>query len=188
VDSSERKGEPATSTVPDAAPPAVLEPRLPRGAPAAEDSGVALSPERSAARTVVTQQGGPHWLVRSIWFVLVGWWATALLLSLAYLLGLSVIGLPIAFMLFNVVPSVLTLRGRNAQVSGELRDGTLYVTHGRVDQRPFLLRAVWFLLVGWWLSGLWIVVGYAACLTILLLPLGILMLNRIPAIMTLRRN
>jgi uncharacterized membrane protein YccF (DUF307 family) len=69
-----------------------------------------------------------------------------------------------------------------------MRDGVLHVSHGKVPQRPFLLRAVWFVLVGWWLSGLVILLGYLLCLTIVLIPVGVMVLNRIPEAMTLRRN
>jgi uncharacterized membrane protein YccF (DUF307 family) len=54
--------------------------------------------------------------------------------------------------------------------------------------RSFLIRAIWFVLVGWWLSALCIAVGYGMCLTLVLIPVGLMVLNRIPEAMTLRRN
>lgn len=51
---------------------------------------------------------------------------------------------------------------------------------------PFVLRAVWFLAIGWWLSAVFILVGYLCCLTVILAPVGFWFLNRIPQAQTLR--
>jgi uncharacterized membrane protein YccF (DUF307 family) len=138
--------------------------------------------------TVVTMRGGPGLVLRAIWFIFIGWWATGLLLSVAWLLSMTIVLLPIAFVLFNVVPTVLTLRPRRAHVTTEMRDGVMHVSHGNVPQRTFLIRAVWFVLVGWWFSALCILAGYLLCVTVVLIPFGLMVLNRIPEAMTLRRN
>jgi uncharacterized membrane protein YccF (DUF307 family) len=54
------------------------------------------------------------------------------------------------------------------------------------QQVPFILRALWFLGVGWWLSAVFILVGYLCCLTIILTPVGFWFLNRVPQAQTLR--
>jgi uncharacterized membrane protein YccF (DUF307 family) len=51
---------------------------------------------------------------------------------------------------------------------------------------PFALRAIWFVCVGWWLSGLFIVAGYLCLLSFVLMPVGFWILNRIPQAQTLR--
>lgn len=138
--------------------------------------------------TVITTQGGPGLVLRAIWFIFIGWWATGFLLLFAYFASLTIIFLPIAFVLFNVVPTVLTLRPRRRHITTEMRDGVMHISHGNVPQRPLWIRAFWFVIVGWWFSGLCIAVGYLMCLTIILLPVGLMILNRIPEAMTLRRN
>lgn len=50
----------------------------------------------------------------------------------------------------------------------------------------FLARAVWFVSIGWWLSGLMSVIAWFAMITIIGLPLGIYVVNRIPTLTTLR--
>lgn len=50
----------------------------------------------------------------------------------------------------------------------------------------FLVRAVWFLFVGWWLTGIMSVLAWVAMITIIGLPLGIYLTNRIPTFITLR--
>jgi uncharacterized membrane protein YccF (DUF307 family) len=59
--------------------------------------------------------------------------------------------------------------------------------HSSHPQPAFWKRALYFIFVGWWLSGLWIVVAWLLSVTILGLPLAIMMYNRLPAITTLHR-
>ena len=46
----------------------------------------------------------------------------------------------------------------------------------------------WFLLIGFWLTSVWLTVAYALSLTIILLPFSIVMIDRVPAMLTLQRN
>ena len=57
-----------------------------------------------------------------------------------------------------------------------------------VRQRPFLLRAIYFLLIGWWFSGLWMAVAYVLLLSIVGMPAAFWMYGRIGAVTTLFRS
>ena len=48
-----------------------------------------------------------------------------------------------------------------------------------------LLRALWFIFVGGWLALAWIAVAWIFNITIIGLPVGLAMLNRVPQVMTL---
>ncbi len=83
----------------------------------------------------------------------------------------------------NRLPLAATLRPSSSRYrvdDGILRPG--------VEQHPFLLRAIYFVLVGWWLSGLWMVVAYALLLTIVGMPAAFWMYGRIGAVTTLYRT
>jgi len=41
--------------------------------------------------------------------------------------------------------------------------------------------------VGWWFGSFWSVLAWLLCVLVLTLPLGVMMYNRLPAVMTLRR-
>ena len=49
-----------------------------------------------------------------------------------------------------------------------------------------LVRLLWFVFVGWWVGMIATGIGYVLCLTVVGLPPGLLLLNRLPGIMTLR--
>ena len=143
--------------------------------------------EGSERVVVITDRGGPGFLVRAIWYVFIGWWLSGLAIGLGWLLAVSIVGLPLAFMLFNRLPAIMTLRGRTVTYESSVQDGVEYLKGRTPDQRPLLARAVWFLLIGWWLGGLWMAAAWVISLPIITLPLGIWMMNRIGGVMTLLR-
>ncbi len=51
---------------------------------------------------------------------------------------------------------------------------------------PWIVRALWFLFFGWELTGVWILVAWFLNLTIIGLPLGLWMLDRVPQVLTLK--
>ena len=92
-------------------------------------------------------------------------------------------------MIVNKIPTILTLRPRSigSDVTVDA-DGTVRITTGGAIQRAFWQRALWFVFVGWWACGLAMTVAYVLSLTVILLPVGLMIFNRVPAVMTLQRN
>ncbi len=137
----------------------------------------------SAPPILVVQSRGPSILVRAIYFLFIGWWLGGIVSGLAYVCVLTVIGLPLGLWLINRLPGVITLRPQeqNWRVEGNM------LVQGQV-QRPFLQRAIYFVLVGWWLCGLWLTLAYLCLLTILLFPVSFWMYNRVGAVTTLYRS
>lgn len=130
----------------------------------------------------------PNFLLRAIWFIFIGWWAGFALLNLGFALIFTVFLIPVGLVLLNYLPTVLTLRPRTQQTSVTVNNGMVTVNIGQKQQYNFLLRAVYFVFVGWWAGYCWAVLGYVLCTSILLMPVGLMMLNRLPEVLTLRRN
>ena len=132
----------------------------------------------------VIGSAGPNLLIRILWFLLVGWWLGGIVISLAWFLNVTIIGLPLGLYLLNRLPTAFTLRPQEQSwrltPAGELRQGK--------EQYPFLLRAVYFLLIGWWFSGLWLAAAYIVGVTIIGLPLAFIMFNYAGAVTTLYRS
>ena len=61
--------------------------------------------------TVLTEHGRPQAspFLRTIWFLLVGWWLSALWMLAAWLVSLTVIGIPIALLMYNRTPFIASL-------------------------------------------------------------------------------
>jgi uncharacterized membrane protein YccF (DUF307 family) len=117
-------------------------------------------------------------LVRALWFVFVGWWATPAVVNVAWLLNATVILLPLGIKLINLVPTVLTLREPRSVMDPD---------SGGSGQRSLLIRAVYFVFIGWWLSWLWANVAAFLAVTIIGLPVALWMFNRLPYVTSLYR-
>ncbi|MHB8397927.1 MAG: YccF domain-containing protein [Candidatus Limnocylindrales bacterium] len=142
-----------------------------------------------AQTTLLEVKTGPHILVRIAWYLLVGWWLTAIAMVVAWLAALTIIGLPLTFWLVNRMPTTLTLRPRREQylmVTGP--DGVTRMQRLSTQQTTLLVRIVYFVLVGWWASLLWMAASYVLMLTILGIPLGMMLVNRIPFVFSLHRG
>ncbi|HSR34729.1 MAG TPA: YccF domain-containing protein [Anaerolineae bacterium] len=137
---------------------------------------------------VVVQEAGMPLLLRILYFFLFGWWATGVWINAAWFLNLTIIGLPLGVWMLNRVPQVLTLRPTKQVLVAYERGEQIQLRSEGIPQHPWLLRLIYFVLIGWWLSWLWANAGWIISLTIIGLPLGIWMLNRVPAITTLMRT
>jgi uncharacterized membrane protein YccF (DUF307 family) len=133
-------------------------------------------------------QRGPGFLVRAVWFVLVGWWLTGIASTIAWIAMVTIIGLPLGIYLINHIPTYLTLRPRTKQGYwvADPAGGYALVETG-VPQVAWPVRFIWFLLVGWWASAIAMSIGYALILLIVTLPIGLLIYNRVPFVASLYR-
>lgn len=135
-------------------------------------------PAAQPAPIVMQSQAGC--LVQTLWFLAIGWWAGSLAIGLAYCLFVLVITIPLGIGLLNQVPYVMALRRPTRMLIGG--------QEVKIQQRNFLLRAVWFLLIGFWFTALWLSLAYLLCLTIIGLPAGFWMFDQTPTVLTLRRT
>ena len=127
---------------------------------------------------------GADLLMRAIWFFFIGWWLGLIWTIAAWLFNLTLIGLPVGAMMLNAIPQVMTLRRPRSNLVQAGAAGPLLVV--RPPQQPLPLRAIWFVLVGWWASLLWMMLAWAFSATLVLMPIGFWMFNRVPTITTLQ--
>jgi uncharacterized membrane protein YccF (DUF307 family) len=119
--------------------------------------------------SIAETKDGPGLLIRALWFVFIGWWLTAIVSSLAWLLMITIIGLPLGIWLVNRVPTVLTLRPRTSYVYAWTDAG------------------LWFLVVGWWASAFVMSIGFLLVVLIITMPIGLMLYNRVPFVASLYR-
>ncbi|MCS6882482.1 MAG: zinc ribbon domain-containing protein [Oscillochloridaceae bacterium] len=133
---------------------------------------------------------GPGCLVRGLYFLFIGLWLGAIWTGLAWALLVSVIGLPLGLLMLNRLPQVMTLKPIGTQMRVINQGGVVLISQGQIEQRPFWLRALYFVLVGWWLSGLWLFAAWSLISVTfgLGLPLAFWMFDQTPAIVSLARQ
>ncbi len=136
-----------------------------------------------APRDQIVSVEPPNLLLRVLWFILVGWWLTGLLSALAWAANATIIGLPIGLWIINRLPMAATLRP--SATAYWIDDGVL---HPATDQHSLIARAIYFVLIGWWFSGLWMAAAYILLLTVVGMPIAFWMYGRIGAVTTLHRS
>ena len=137
----------------------------------------------SPAQGQVVAVNPPHLLLRVLWFIVIGWWLTGILTAAAWALNATVIGLPLGLWIINRLPLVATLRP--VESTYRIDEG---VAVPATEQYPLLVRAIYFIVVGWWFSGLWMAAAYILLLTIIGMPAAFWMYGRIGAVTTLFRG
>jgi hypothetical protein len=64
---------------------------------------------------VVQNKSGPGCLVQALWFLFVGWWLGGILITIAWFLNITIIGLPLGMSILNNIPKVLALQEPTTQ-------------------------------------------------------------------------
>jgi uncharacterized membrane protein YccF (DUF307 family) len=116
-------------------------------------------------------------LVRALWFFFVGLWLGQAWLVIAWLFNLTLLGLPLGMKMLSMLPQVMTLRAERDVRPPPDRSGA-----------SFVVRAVYFVLIGWWLSLLWMELAWLAAASVIGLPLAFLMFERVGTVMTLAES
>ncbi len=106
----------------------------------------------------------------------------------AWFMAATIVGLPIAFATFNRVPMIQTLRPRTITTKVTTEGGVTVVTQGTADQLAMWVRAIWFIFVGWWLGLIVTLIAWVASVLIITLPLSIILIDRLPEVITLQKN
>jgi uncharacterized membrane protein YccF (DUF307 family) len=141
------------------------------------------------ATTVRRSENSVPFLLRVVWFFAIGWHVSLYWILAAWLLNLTLIGLPLGLWMLNRVPLVMTLRSP-VFYSVTYHHGGEMVGWSQVGlrQHGWLTRLVYFLVVGWWASLLWSILAWLLCVSVIGLPVGAWMFNRLPGITTLSRD
>lgn len=137
---------------------------------------------------VVETNKNPGCLLQILWFAFIGIWLGQIWMAVAWFLMITIIGIPVGIAMLNKLPKVFALREPARRVMVRTTEnGKIVQSQAGPRQINILLRAIYFIIVGWWLSALWMEAGYLLCTTVIGLPIGFWMFDRIPAVLTLKR-
>jgi uncharacterized membrane protein YccF (DUF307 family) len=138
--------------------------------------------------TVIATSKNPGCLFQLLWFAFVGWWLGQAWMVVAWILMISIIGIPFGIMMLNILPKVIALRDpAEHRLVVTRHNGSVTAREVDVPQANIFLRAIYFLLVGWWLSAFWMEAAFVISLTIIGLPIGFWMFDRVPLLVSLKR-
>jgi uncharacterized membrane protein YccF (DUF307 family) len=139
--------------------------------------------------SVKVPKSGPGIIIRILYYIFVGSWLGLIWTLIAWIFNLTIIGLPIGLAMINRIPQIMTLRPARVNATAEVVNGQTVIKQTSIKQRPFLARALYFLLIGFWFSLVWMLLAWLfSTVTLGLgLPLSIWMFDRAPAVTTLAR-
>lgn len=126
-------------------------------------------------------------LIRLLWFYFIGLPLGTVWLVCAWFACLTIVGLPLGIWMVNLAPAIMTMKEQERWKKIKVGEKIAY-TFDKLEQMPFVFRVLWFVLVGWWLSALWLKISLLAALTFIGIPVSFWMINRLPFVMTLHRG
>ncbi len=140
------------------------------------------------ATTEIKTNQTPGCLVQILWFAFVGWWLGQAWMVAAWVCMVTIIGIPLGVLMLNRIPKVIALRESSSVVRITTRpDGSIRKEAVEIRQVNIVLRALYFVLIGWWFTALWLELAYAISMTVIGLPIGFWMFDLAPVLLTLKR-
>lgn len=130
-------------------------------------------------------EGSPSVILRAVYFLFVGWWASGIWLGVAWLLNLTIVLMPLGIKMINVVPKIVSLKERRIESEVITEGGEVTIRQSSREQYPLAVRAIYFVAIGWWASGIWMFFAWLASITIIGLPLAVWMYSRLPFVVSL---
>ena len=144
-------------------------------------------PSQGSNIVVMSDSPEPNILLRVVWFVFVGWWFSFWAIVLATVLQLTIIGIPCAIWVINRIPQIMTLKSsRRLQVSNN-DFGVTVIGYSDREQRRLWVRAIYYVLVGWWATFVGLLLLWIAGILIITLPISFWMAGQTGKVQTLRR-
>lgn len=130
---------------------------------------------------------GPGCLVQFLWFLVLGGVLSQAAILVGYLLTITVLLMPAGIWLLNKVPYLATLQSPPQELTVTQDGSVISVTRSSRQQRHWLSRLLYFLVIGFWFGFVVIELAWLLTATVLLSPLGLRLFAWSPTAISLRR-
>lgn len=128
-----------------------------------------------------------HTSLRMIWFAFVGWWLSAIWAIAAWLCILFMPSRTLGLRMLGGSTWIMALRVPGADCDAVVADTLQRLQDDRIQQHRTLPRLLYAVVIGWWLSFIWLVIAWGRSLSIQCRPSGQASFMRLPRVMTLRK-
>ncbi len=115
----------------------------------------------------------PNILLRLLWMIVIGWWLSAIFYIIAAILTLLIVTSPLGMMVVQKIGWAFSLYSEEQPIGAKNK------------QPSFILRFLYFIVIGWWLGGIALSIAWILGISIIGLPLSFMIMNRMGKIMTL---
>jgi len=143
------------------------------------------------SQTVIENRtSNPGCLGRFLWFLFIGIPIGLPWTIIAWVFMITIVGLPVGLWMINLLPQITTLRFKRTETIIRNQGGQTMVSTRAIQQYSFLGRALYFILIGFWFSLLWLILAWVFALVTLGfgLPLAFWMFDQAAAVTTLARH
>ena len=125
--------------------------------------------------------------LRMIWLAFAGWWLSLIWVVAGWLCLMLTPRNPTGLRMLGNMARIVAFRVPGEDCEGLVNETLWRLEHSGLPQRSLAVRLVYTVLIGWWLSLLWLVLAWGDSLSIDRRPTGVARFMRLPHIMTLRR-
>jgi uncharacterized membrane protein YccF (DUF307 family) len=147
---------------------------------------MAMTPETTGQTSVTYVSSSRTWgvpfLFRVIWFLLIGWWLGPIFIVLGYAFTVLLVTIPLGWWFLNRIGRAMTLMPATNDVIIASNMTEIVAPRTQIFW-PF--RLIYTFVIGLWIGLMWLSIAYVLCLSILLMPFGLWMINRAPTVITL---
>tara|TARA_B100000945_G_C19932052_1_gene390025 strand:+ start:63 stop:515 length:453 start_codon:yes stop_codon:yes gene_type:complete len=143
--------------------------------------------DNQSSVVLINQNKKPHIVIRLLWIVFIGWWLSGIFYFVGAILTLLIITSPLGMVVLQKMGWAFSLYEESKDITIVNQGGITTVTDSSQETwTAFLIRYIYFILIGWWAGIICWGIASLFGLTIIGLPVTILIMDRLGKVMTLK--
>jgi uncharacterized membrane protein YccF (DUF307 family) len=115
--------------------------------------------------------------------IFIGWWLSGLFYFAGVILTLLVVTSPLGMMAVQKIGWAFSLYKETKNPTIVATGNTVVIMEDKGTS--FIVRYLYFILIGWWVGGIALIASWLIGITIVGIPFSIMIINRLGKIMTL---